>query len=148
MPAAVDWLACLQEERDRYPLLVVGPSHTRKAKWAKSLLKAPLELKISKLDHFCDKRRQFNRKEHDAIILDDCRDFGWLVLQQEKLQGKYDLRVELASTPGGQLAYSKWLWKVPLVVTANRTTKNPNLLEHDDFLGNPANRVVVQFPLP
>lgn len=149
VPAAVDWLACFKEERDRLPfLVVVGLSHTGKTEWAKSLFKAPLELKIGKLDHFPDKLREFSRKEHDAVILDDCRDFGWLVAQQEKLQGKYDLRVELGSTPGGQLAYSKWLWRIPLVVTANLTTKNPGLLENDDFLGQPANRVVVNFPLP
>jgi len=40
------------------------------------------------------------------------------------------------------------LYGVPVVATANRTTANLDYLTENDFLGNPGNRVVVNFPLP
>lgn len=147
VPEARAWLELFTQEKDRYPfLLVVGPSHTGKTEWAKSLFKAHHEVKVGPLTHFPDTMRHFSRKVHDGIVVDDIRDFRFLVEQQDKLQGKYDNRVEFASTPGGQCAYRLWLWKVPVVVTANLSTKNHDLLESDDFLGNPLNRVVVRFP--
>ena len=91
--------------------------------------------------------RQFSRKVHDAIVLDDCRDFAFLIQHQDKLQGKVDAKVEFASTPGGQCAYSKYLFKVPFAVTCNYDAKNLELLETSDWLGNGGNRVLVTFPL-
>ena len=88
------------------------------------------------------------KNNYDAIILDDVRDLYFLVRHQEKCQGKYDYRVEFGTTPGGGCAFFRWLWKVPLVVTANYTTKSLDLLETDDFLGNAGNRVVVRFHGP
>ena len=97
--------------------------------------------------NFANQRKAYllrTRQTHDGIVLDDIRDFGFLVRHQEKLQGKVDRVVTFAETPSGKHAYKKWLWRVPLVVTANLTTKNPQLLESDDFLGLPDNRVVVR----
>ena len=51
--------------------------------------------------------------------------------------------MEFASTPGGQCSFTKWLPRIPIVVTANLTAVNRHLLDTDDFLGNPANRVLV-----
>ena len=90
--------------------------------------------------------RAFSRKVHDAIVLDDCRDLRFLVEHQEKLQGKSDAKIEFASTPGGVCNYTKWLHRVPLVVTANYSTKDRHLLDEDDFLGNTDNRVLVKLP--
>ena len=149
VPAVTAWLALFLVETDRYPFLVIlGPSRSYKTEYAKSLFKAPLELKLGNLAHFPDEMRRFSRKQHDAIVLDDCRDFQFLVEHQEKLQGKVDAKVEFASTPGGQCKYTKWLHRVPIVVTANFTTKNRELLESDDFLGHPENRVVVERARP
>ena len=67
---------------------------------------------------------------------------------QEKLQGKVDTKTEFASTPSGNYAFSKWLWRVPVVVTANYTTRNRDLLEQNDFLANKDNRVVVERTAP
>ena len=136
-------------EVDRYPFLVLlGPSRSRKTEYAKSLFEAPLELKVGNLCHFPDGMRDFSRKKHDAVILDDCRDFRFLVERQEKLQGKVDAKVEFASTPGGKCKYTKWLHRVPIVVTANFSTRNRQLLDEDDFLGHPDNRVVVSRSAP
>ena len=149
VPEAEAWLPVFETERDRYPILiVVGPSFTGKTEWAKSLFKAPLEVKMGENDVFPETMRKFSRKTHDAIVLDDIRDFSFLVRHQEKIQGKYDFKVEFATTPGGQCSYSRWLWRVPIVVTANLTTANRDLLDTNDFLGNPKNRVVVNFPPP
>ena len=147
VPDAALWLQGFTKDSDRYPfLLVVGPSHTGKTEWAKSLFKSPHEVKIGTLEHFPDSMRGFSRRLHDGLVVDDIRDFAFLVKHQEKFQSKYDLRIEFASTPGGQCAYTRWLWRVPVVVTANLTTVNRNLLDSDDFLGNPRNRVLVNFP--
>ena len=149
VPVVDAWLDCFSKEVDRYPFLVIhGPSRTRKTEFAKSLFNNPLELKIGTLAHFPEGMRAFNRKKHDAVVLDDCRDFAFLVHHQEKLQGKSDARVEFASTPGGQCSYVKWLHRVPIVVTANYTTANRQLLDIDDFLGNRANRVLLAIDGP
>ena len=148
VPAAQAWLSLFERELDRYPfLLAFGPSFTRKTEWAKSLFKAPLELKVGALEQFPDALRRFSRKVRDAVVLDDVRDAYFFVLHQEKLQGKYDTRIEFGTTPGGQCTYSHWLWRVPIVATVNHTTKNLDLLDTDDFLGKAVNRVVVRFPL-
>ena len=149
VPAATKWLALFAEELDRYPFLVVlAPSRAGKTEWAKSLFKKPLLLQVGDLQHFPDGLRRFNRKVHDGIVLDDLRDFSFLVRHQEKLQGKVDAEVEFASTPSGGYAYHCWLWRVPLVVTANYTTANRQLLQDNDFLGNESNRVLVELATP
>jgi len=144
-PEADAWLAGFLEEKDRYPfLLLLGPSRAGKTEYAKSLFKSPLELKVGTLEQLPDGLRAFDRKRHDGIVLDDVRDFGFLVRHQEKLQSKYDVRLELGTTPGGQCTYHKWLWRVPLVVTANYSTTGRELLDTDDFLGNLGNRTLLQ----
>ena len=149
VPAVTAWLKLFKKEVDRYPFLVIlGPSRTRKTEFAKSLFKNALELKVGTLEHFPDGMRAFSRKKHDAVVLDDCRDFRFLVQHQEKLQAKSDAKVEFASTPGGQCAFSRWLHRVPVVVTANLTTKHSELLDDDDFLGNPGNRVLLRLAGP
>ena len=100
-------------------------------------LAAPLRKVVAKLSHF-----------HDGIVLDDMRDFYFCERHQEKLQGKVDTEVEFASTPSGQCAFSKWLWRVPVVLTANLTTTNRDLLETSDFLANTDNRVLVTRTAP
>ena len=150
VPAATEWLARLREDALRYPFLIArGPSGSGKTEWAKSLFRNPLELKIGSLAHFPDGMRSCVRGFHDGIVLDDIRDLRFLVAHQDKLQGKYDafFGVEFGSTPGGQLAYRKDLFAVPIVVTINGTTENQDLLANDDFLGNAGNRIVVEFPL-
>ena len=143
------WLVAFKQKLDRYPFLVVlGPSRSRKTEWAKSLFSNPLQVDVGTLDHFPDGMRKFDRKVHDALILDDLRDFSFLVRHQEKLQGKVDRVVTFAETPSGGYSYRKWLWRVPIVVTANFTTKNQDLLLNDDFLGNTENRVIVQRQRP
>ena len=91
--------------------------------------------------------RTFQRGVHDGIVLDDLRDLQWLVLQQDKLQGKYDNLVEFGTTPSGEYSYKHWLFAIPIAATFNLSTANLHLLEQDDFLGNPENRVLVDFPL-
>ena len=131
----------------RYPLLLVlGPSHTGKTEWAKSLFCKPLELKIGTLEHFPEKMREFDRNFHDGLVLDDVRDLKFLSNHQDKLQGKYDSRVEFASTPGGTCAYKKYLYAVPTVVTFNNSTANLQYLVLHDWLKLEKNRVLVDFP--
>ena len=149
VPAAEAWLSLFSEELDRYPFLVVlAPSRAGKTEWAKSLFKQPLVIQVGNLEHFPDGLRRFRRKVHDGIVLDDMRDFYFCERHQEKLQGKVDTEVEFATTPSGQYAFSKWLWRVPVVVTANYTTKNRDLLETSDFLANKDNRVLVERTSP
>ena len=104
----------------------------------------PLVLLVGDLEHFPDRMREFKRHEHDGIVLDDVRDMYFLVRHQEKLQGKVDVVAEFASTPSGSYSYSKWLWRAPLAITANYTTRNLDLLKDNDFLTHPENRAVVE----
>ena len=147
VPLAQDWLATFQEDRLRYPVLVVlGASHTGKTEWAKSLFKQPLELKVGSLLVFPASMRAFDRTVHDGIILDDVRDLDFLAEHQDKLQGKYDVQVEFATTPGGTCAYKKYLFAVPIAVTVNHSTRNLDYLETHDWLKQPSNRVLARFP--
>jgi len=149
VPAAQAWLSLFEDEADRYPFIIVlAPSRAGKTEWAKSLFKNPLVVQVGELEHFPDGLRKFSRKVHDGIVLDDLRDFYFCVRHQEKMQGKVDAVAEFASTPSGQHAFTKWLWKVPIAVTANYTTRNADLLESNDFLGNPNNRVLVHRDAP
>ena len=104
-----------------------------------------LRLKIGDLEHFPEKMREFCRHKHDGLVLDDVRDLQFVDNHQEKLQGKYDSVVEFASTPGGTCAFKKYLFAVPVVVTINMSTRNLGFLDNHDWLGKPANRVLVRF---
>ena len=147
VPAARAWLDLFKEDRLRYPLLiVVGPSSTGKTEWAKTLFRSPLELKVGSLEHFPEKMRSFTRGTHDGLILDDVRDLQFLVRHQEKVQGKYDATIEFGSTPGGGHAYHRDLYAIPIVVTANHTTLNLELLDTSDWLGSVTNRTVLRWP--
>ncbi|CAE7507963.1 unnamed protein product, partial [Symbiodinium natans] len=147
VPAAEAWLATFREDRLRYPLLIVhGPSQTGKTEWVKSLFKRALELKVGSLDIFPEGMRAFDRDTHDGIILDDVRDLKFIAEHQDKLQGKYDTRVEFATTPGGTCAYRKYLFAVPVAVTINNSTRNLDFLRAHDWLGSERNRVLVHFP--
>jgi hypothetical protein len=146
MVEAQTWLNLFVKDALRYPILIVmGPSRVGKTEWAKSLFKCPLELKIGTLEHFPEGMREFNRKKHDGIILDDVRDLAFLGDHQDKLQGKYDSLVEFASTPGGTCSYKKDLFSIPIVATINLSTKNKEMLQTHDWLGNPGNRFIVEY---
>lgn len=148
VPAATTWLEKFKTDLVRYPILIaVGPSDTGKTEWAHTLFSNALELKIGTLQHFPEIMRTFCRTSHDGVILDDLRDLDFLSNNQEKIQGKYNGMIEFASTPGGHLAYWKDLFGVPIVATCNHSTKNLSYLQDHDWLGKPANRVVVKFPL-
>ncbi|CAE8608570.1 unnamed protein product, partial [Polarella glacialis] len=149
VPVASQWLESFKKDSLRYAILVVmGPSFSGKTEWASSLFKNPLELKVGTLPHFPDKMRLFDRNKHDAIILDDIRDMAFLGDRQEKLQGKYNAKVEFASTLGGTCAYSKYLFQVPIVATVNFSTKNLDFLETHDWLKHASNRVMVNISGP
>lgn len=115
-------------------LILLGSSASGKTEFAKSLFPCPFELKVGSSDLFPSKMVEFKRDTHDAIILADVRDLDFLVQHQEKLQGKYDSRIELATTQGGTCFYTKYLFKVPSVVTINYTTQNLPFLEVNDWL--------------
>jgi hypothetical protein len=147
VPAVLAWLALFLKDDLRYPIMIVcGASFTGKTEWAKSLFLNPLELKIGPLTTFPESMRLFDRTKHDGIILDDVRDLAFLSDNQDKLQGKYDARVEFATTPGGTCAYKKYLFAVPVVATINFSTKNLDYLEKHDWLRHPGNRLLAQFP--
>ena len=146
VPEARAWLETFKHDALRYQVLVVlGESRSGKTEWAQSLFKRPLTLKIGQLEHFPEGVREFKRGCQDGLVLDDLRDLKFLVAHQDKLQGKYTGAVEFASTPGGQLSYQRAL---PVVATANYSTANLQLLEKDDFLGNPGNWLLLHWPRP
>ena len=79
------------------------------------------------MEVFPDSMRSFERSVHDGIILDDVRDLAFVAEQQDILQGKYDARVELATSSGDTCAYSKYLYQyiyqVPIAVSINHRTR-------------------------
>ena len=147
VPAVTAWLGKFNSDLLRYPLLIlIGASASGKTEYAKSLFQNPLELKVGKSEVFPSKMVEFKRGCHDALILDDARDLEFLVMHQEKVQGKYDSRIEFATTQGRTCFYTKYLFKTPTVVTINFTTKNLGHLQSNDWLNRPQNREVVEWP--
>lgn len=147
VPEVNAWLRLFDEDALRYPvLLLLGPSMCGKTEFANSLFRKPLELKIGPLLHFPDKLRSFDCNVHDGIVLDDVRDLRFLTENQDKIQGKYNVELEFGITPGGQCKYEKYLFRIPIVATVNRSTLNLDFLDSHDWLGKPGNRVVVEFP--
>ena len=132
----------------RFPFLcILGASQQGKSTWAMSLFDSYHFNRIGDApsDTWPSTMRTFDRARHACLILDDVRDRAWLVKNQEKLQGTIE-PVELSSTPGGQCSYVVDLYAVPIIVTMNFTTANRELLEKDDFLSNPKNRVFLTYP--
>jgi len=118
VPAAQAWRDVFNEDRLRYPLLIIlGGSATGKTEWAKSLFQNALGVKNGALGFFPGGVRAFQRHLNDGLVLDDVRDLQFLVEHQEKLQGKYDARVEFASTQGGTCKYTKYVFAGPVAVT-------------------------------
>jgi hypothetical protein len=149
VPEAVAWLELFKADALRYPLLIVmGPSMCGKTEWSKSLFKNALELKVGTLTYLPDGLRAFDRNLHDGLVLDDVRDLKFLTDNQDKLQGKYDAELEFAVTPGGLCKYTKYLFKVPTVVTINHSTANLDYLKTHDWLNKPGNRKVVNYKGP
>ena len=148
VPEAQAWLRLFEKKALRYPLLVAhAPSYCGKTEWAISLFQRPLELKVGTLQHFPEAMRRFDKDKFDGLVLDDVRDLAFLSEHQEKLQGKYSCPIEFASTPGGQCAYWRDLFRVPVVVTVNDSTKNLALLKSGahDFLGKTENVFYLRF---
>ena len=148
VPEAQTWLKNFLADALRYPLLVVhAPSYCGKTEWANSLFKNPLELRVGTLAYFPEAMRKFDKTKIDGIVLDDVRDLAFLSEHQEKLQGKYSGPVEFASTPGGMCAYWRDLFRVPVVVTVNNSTRNLGFLAPGthDFLGKKENVHFLQF---
>ncbi len=147
-PELLQWLALFAKDAPdgmRFPILVLlAPSHCGKTELAMSLFQAPLKVQIGNLNHFPDRMRAFKRGFHDGIVVDDVRDLSFVVQHQEKFQGKYSEPVEFGSSPCGDYAYSRYLYKIPMVVTINFSTSGRELLHEDDFLGNPKNRVLFE----
>ena len=88
--------------------------------------------------------RQFDRRR-DGLVLEDVRDLQFLVDHQEKLQGKCNMPLEFASTEGGTRAYTRELYRVPVVATINNSTRNFQYLFSDDFISNPSNVCFLSF---
>ena len=142
VPEVASFLQCFQRDAMRFPLLVVhAPSRVGKTEWAKSLFRNPLSLEVGKATEFPETMRQFDRKKHDALVLDDLRNLQFLSDHQDKLQGSYDRLLEFASTTGGTCAFWRDLYRIPVVATVNNDTKNLHWLKAGahDFLGNSEN---------
>ena len=132
--AAEEYLALFKAEAMRYPVLLVhAPSYAGKSEWAVSLFKKPLYLELGALGLWPPGMRQLDRDVHDGLVLDDLRDLEFIHANQEKLQGKYNRPVTLFNTPGGELACTVDLYRLPIVFTINNSTKNLSLLQTHDF---------------
>ena len=145
VPEAQAWLEHFKTDRLRYPLLLVhAPSFCGKTEWALSLFKKPLKVSVGSLTFFPAELQKLNRKVHDGLVLDDCRDLSFLDLHQEKLQGKAEL-VEFGSSPCNRDAYTKDMYCLPIVVTINNDTANLDYLLCKDFFSKKDNVVLLCF---
>ena len=146
VPEADDWLAQFPKDDMRYPVLLVhAPSRAGKSEWAVSLFQKPLYVEIGVKNMWPARMKKLDREVHDGLVLDDLRDLAFLEANQEKLQGKYNRPVELFNTPGGELAVTLDLYRLPMVFTINDDTKNLSLLQTSDFMSLRENVRVLNF---
>ena len=80
-----------------------------------------------------------------SIFFFDLRDLDVLARNQEKLQGKYNRHVELFNTPGGELAVTLDLFRLPTVFAVNDSTQNLAFLKTHDFCKRPENVQLLSF---
>ena len=143
---AEEFLELFQNEAMRYPVLLVhAPSYAGKSEWAVSMFKRPLYLEIGALGLWPPGMRQLDRSVHDGLVLDDLRDLRFLHENQEKLQGKYNRPVTLFNTPGGELACTVDLYRLPIVFTINNSTCNLDFLTTHDFCSKKKNVRLLSF---
>ena len=57
--------------------------------------------------------------KRNALVLDDIRDMEFLSSHQEKLQGKYNMASEFATTTGGTTAYHQYLFRIPAATSSS-----------------------------
>ena len=140
VPEAADWLRLFEADALRYPVLVVhAPLYAGKSEWAVSLFKNPLYVEIGASGMWPAAMKKLDRSVRDGLVLDDLRDIQFLVRNQEKLQGKYNRPVELFNTPGGELAVTLDLYRLPMVFTINDTTENTELLRTNGWCSRRGN---------
>ena len=65
---------------------------------------------------------------------------------QEKLQSKYNRPIELFNTPGGDLAMTLDLYRLPIFFAVNNSTRNLDYLTTDDFCTKRENVRLLSFP--
>ena len=131
---AQEFLELFKHEAMRYPVLVVhAPSFAGKSEWAVSLFQRPLYLEIGAQGLWPPGMKQLDRAVHDGLVLDDLRDLHFVHANQEKLQGKYDRLVTLFNTPGGELACTLNMYRLPIVFTVSDSTDNLEYLRTHDF---------------
>ena len=143
---AQEFLALFKNEALRYPVLLAhAPSYAGKSEWAVSLFKKPLYLEIGSLGLWPPGMKKLDRSVHDGLVLDDLRDLRFLHENQEKLQGKYNRPVTLFTTPGGDLACTVDLYRLPIIFTINNSTLNLDLLATHDFCSKRENVRLLSF---
>ena len=134
VPEAEQWLSLFLVDALRYSVLVVhAPSYAGKSEWAVSLFRNPLYVEIGSSGMWPAAMKKLDRDLHDGVVLDDLRDLDFIARNQETLQGKYNRLVELFNTPGGELAVTLDLFRLPMVFTVNDSTANLTYLETHDF---------------
>ena len=147
-PLVEEWRVEFLQDALRYRILIIlSYSKCGKTEFAKNLWPTPLVLRIGSSEHWPDTLRKFERGRHTHIVLDDVRDMTWVARAQDKVQGVWDEELEFGTTQGGTCAYTKYLFQVPIVVTANMSTEHLEYLESPeahDFLGREENRAVLR----
>ena len=109
------------------------------------MFKNPLYVEIGSCGMWPARMKKLDRSVHDGLVADDLRDLSFLENNQGKLQGKYNRPVELFTTPGGDLAVTLDLFRLPMVFTINNDTRNLGLLKTSDFLKKRGNVRVLSF---
>ena len=91
--------------------------------------------------------RNFQRAKHQAVVFDDISGpmFVW---QNKKLMQQHIDGAQLGHSPTGNFTYEVWLWRVPVICTANKWDVAGSSLDASDAAWIEANCIVQHITEP
>ena len=145
--AVQEWMKCFEEDRLRYPFLVLtGPSQTGKTQFALSLGTESTAMQLNMATAPEADLRKFDHRIHRVLVFDEISPAQVL---KQKLMFQAPLNVvTLGSSNTNCYAYEVWLHNVKMVLCSNKWREQVAVLDAADQEWLASNSVVIDVTAP
>ena len=145
--AVQEWMKCFEEDRLRYPFLVLtGPSQTGKTQFALSLGTESTAMQLNMATAPEADLRKFDHRIHRVLVFDEISPAQVL---KQKLMFQAPLNVvTLGSSNTNCYAYEVWLHSVKMVLCSNKWREQVAVLDAADQEWLASNSVVIDVTAP